>query len=616
MAGLFGFAASAAQPVPRVKGAPVDFTPHGTQPGLTFGLEGNEESCSGCHGNGSSAADDRLLPFSSFAGTMMANAARDPLFWAALDVANSDVPGIGDFCLRCHAPDAWLRGKVVKDANGGSLPGFNGCGLSGDHQSADLDSNDFSGIGCHMCHRTMPTSPDGQPTRRIENANIWTDDSETCPNGSGIGPCRRGPYNYPAPGVSAPPHPWQYAPEFQGSELCGSCHNVTSPLLGETDATALKKLILNDGTVTPIPFPVERTFSEWKQSDFGARIFSDGFARDEPSATALRRFGETCQSCHMRSSADPAARACVANSPGSRTGNLPVHEMVGANTWVPALIRDLYGAVLGRTEAYNRTIALANEMLTERSATLAIALDPIGAGAQTLVARVRVTNLAGHKLPTGYAEGRRMWLNVQARDANNTLIFESGAYDPGTGVLSRDAQARVYEVKHGEWNAAAGECETTDAQGREQFHFVLNDCIRKDNRIPPLGFRGGSDLETRPIGHVYPETFPGSGKLVNYDDAVYSIPVAAGVARPIRVTSTLRHQIASKEYIEFLRDESARVNVPSENAMCAAPPFKRAPLATGPRTQRRADFMYDLWRNNGRSPPVDMRTASASTAAQ
>ena len=34
-----------------------------------------------------------------------------------------------------------------------------------------------------------------------------------------------------------------------------------------------------------------------------------------------------------------------------------------------------------------------------------------------LVVRTKVTNLTGHKLPTGYPEGRRMWLQVQVQDA-------------------------------------------------------------------------------------------------------------------------------------------------------------------------------------------------------
>ena len=35
---------------------------------------------------------------------------------------------------------------------------------------------------------------------------------------------------------------------------------------------------------------------------------------------------------------------------------------------------------------------------------------------------VRVTNLTGHKLISGYPEGRRMWLNVQWFDAAGQLM--------------------------------------------------------------------------------------------------------------------------------------------------------------------------------------------------
>jgi hypothetical protein len=37
--------------------------------------------------------------------------ARDPLFRAALAIANQDIEGIGEFCLRCHAPRGWLEGR-------------------------------------------------------------------------------------------------------------------------------------------------------------------------------------------------------------------------------------------------------------------------------------------------------------------------------------------------------------------------------------------------------------------------------------------------------------------------------------------------------------------------
>ena len=52
--------------------------------------------------------------------------------------------------------------------------------------------------------------------------------------------------------------------------------------------------------------------------------------------------------------------------------------------------------------------------------------DSVAEGDSLCPVEVRVTNLTGHKLPTGYPEGRRMWLNVQARDGDDVLIWESG----------------------------------------------------------------------------------------------------------------------------------------------------------------------------------------------
>lgn len=583
-------------------GGPVDFTPQGTQPGLQVGMEG-PQNCSYCH-KGNDSLELEFMPHSSWSGSMMANAARDPLFWAALDVANHDLPGVGDYCLRCHTPAAWLAGRVHKDGAGGFVNGQNGCRLLGDHNDPDFTSNDYAGVTCHLCHRLMPGGPGGQPGF-IGNGDLWVDDALEC-NGY-YGPCRRGPYRYPQAGIDPPPHGWAQSAYHTGSEVCGSCHDVSTPI---TSVGPLRTLILNDGTNTGIPYPIERTFSEWRQSDYADVIFEDGFDAPPPLAR-----GATCQECHMRVSNDPLAKACQQNPNGSRTGDLPVHEFAGANAWVPGLIKGEYGgeAGLDRDAELDRTVLRAQEMLTALSASLEMVLDPFLPAGQVLTARIKVENRAGHKLPTGYGEGRRMWLEVRARDGNGQLLWESGAYDGATGVLTEDAQVKIYEVQQGIWNPASGQCEIATSSGRKLFHFVLNDCVRRDNRIPPFGFRGGADLEIRPVGYLYPETSPGSGRLVNYDLTTYSIPVPLGTPLPVQVTAKLRFQIASKEYLEFLRDQAALNAFPSENALCAG---DRPPLSTGPRTLSRGQYMFSLWSNPayGKSPPVDMVTSSASTS--
>src|SRR5262245_5988328 len=78
----------------------------GTPPG---GLAGGSPietaaNCKSCHGGFLTDANTMFMPWDTWAGSMMANAARDPLFLAAVTVAEQDHPGSGSFCLRCHTP--------------------------------------------------------------------------------------------------------------------------------------------------------------------------------------------------------------------------------------------------------------------------------------------------------------------------------------------------------------------------------------------------------------------------------------------------------------------------------------------------------------------------------
>lgn len=615
VAGVAAFGASLtwsasrdAQPV----GSAINFTPHGTQPGLAHVIE-DPIGCSGCHGSwdpSSGAAD--FIAYNTWSGSMMAHATRDPVFWAALDVANADIPGVGDFCLRCHTPQGWLAGRVRTSPTGEVIGGANGCLLEGGYDAPYYTMpNDYNGVSCHFCHRMTETGPNGE-IAPPGSANFWLDDSDECVNSQGtqFGPCRYGPYDYAANDNRVPPHNWKYSAFHDRGAICGVCHDVTSPI---TSSGPAKTLILEDGTDTGIPMPLERTFTEWRHSDFADVIFRNRMGDDFPFTPQLAR-GATCQDCHMANSPDPLAMACQQNDPGSRAGNLPVHEFVGGNTWVPAIIRDLYAPGIGDTSeaALDRTIELAREMLSQRSAVVETSASLAGPG--QLGVTVKVTNLAGHKLPTGYAEGRRMWLHVVVTGNSGQVLWENGYWNPTTGELAQDAQTRVYEILQGIWNPATQTCEVTDGQGRKMFHFVLNNCIAKDNRIPPLGFTGGSNLEIRPVGQTYPPAAPGSQALANYDVVSYSVPLPAGYSGPVTVTATLRYQLASDDYIKFLKNQAEERGFQGENLMCTDGPGR--PFTAGPQGQTRGAFLFDLWNSPafGRSPPEAMASDSASLA--
>jgi hypothetical protein len=588
------------------KGTVTDFTPHGTQPfgypnGLTTFQVDSAESCAECHGVHLSTPEDvNYSPSATWWGSMMANSTRDPLFWAAVDIANQDVPGVGDFCIRCHSPMGFYNGNTKNGL--GSMDYANGCELSGTvNQNRDLENNDYQGVNCHFCHRIDPQGPNGEDLL-VKNSNIWLNDSNCDnPDSPSFGPCRKGPYNPPLIAV----HPWKYSQFLRGGEFCGTCHNVSSPEISVGGSLSYAKTLIDEaGVDTGLAMPVERTYAEWKSSLFSDLIYTDGFGGDTISTYPNLVQGQNCQDCHMPNSSHPGTRASWYTSQGSRVDNLKIHEFAGGNSWMPQVLKDTYGADLNfpdlnvdREAAFDRTTDAALNMLQNKSALIETNLVSQAPNQATI--NVKVTNLTGHKLPTGYPEGRRMWLNVKVTDNVGTDIYESGAYDEVTAVLTQDADIKIYETKPGIWNSQSNTC-VTDNAGEELFHFVLNNCVAKDTRIPPLGFRGGSDVEIRPVGITYPTTPGDSSTLVNYDVTGYTFTIPGGAVYPLTVEATLKYQTTSKEYIDFLDSNST---TPSENTLC------NRTQTTGPANQSRGAFMKTLWENNGKSAPVDMVTS-------
>ncbi|MGQ0720098.1 MAG: FlgD immunoglobulin-like domain containing protein [Candidatus Eiseniibacteriota bacterium] len=492
----------------------------GTQPGdiVNWPLW-DSALCGVCHGQ---YTVQDYEPWETWAGSMMANAARDPLFWAGVDIANQDSPGVGEWCIRCHAPRGWLAGRS-------STP--DGSALLG---SPDSAGGDFEGIDCALCHR-LYEGPTGTPF--LQNAQYWVDDgtpSQSPPN--------RGPYT----DATFAPHAWQYSAYHRSSALCGVCHNVRNPLVNLRDAS---------GADTGLPFPEQTTYDEWAQSAFPGD-------------------GVECQTCHM-----PAVAGWACSDQYPLRPEVPKHELIGANVWMSTVLKGLYGASLSREAHFDRAINLALDNLQNRSAALSLDAPLRAAAGGVARLRVRVTNLTGHKLPTGYPEGRQMWLHVRVEDAVGQLVYESGAYDSTTAALIEDADIRVYEAVHGVHGEGAG------------FHLVRNDRILKDNRIPPAGFV--PDASTMPVGATF-ETLP-DGTLANWDFAAYSAPIPPAAYSPLRVTASLWYQTASREYIEFLRDEN--VSGPD-------------PLDPDPMAPSRGEKMWSHWNNYGKSAPVLMAQAA------
>ena len=178
-----------------------------------------------------------------------------------------------------------------------------------------------------------------------------------------------------------------------------------------------------------------------------------------------------------------------------------------------------------------------------------------------------------------------MWLSVEASVPTAAVpapFFQSGAWDATTGVLTRDAQLKIYEVALGVAGAAMEAYPT-------QFHFVRNQIVFQDNRIPPSGF-DTQDVkfdEMAPVpASLYPTT-AGGRYLQNWDDTSYRLAIPATATGDVQVVVKLLYQTASKDYIDFLQANGRTGNGT---------------------TTTRGDDMKTVWQNHGKSPPVVMAT--------
>lgn len=517
-----------------------DFEMPGTQPFEGAVLEDADANCATCHGD----YDTTVEPWHNWRGSMMAQAARDPLFLATMVVAEQDAPASGDLCLRCHTPGGWQEGRST-DTSGGMLTAI-------DRQS----------VQCDFCHRMVdPDYVEG--VSPAQDAAVL-DELEVVPpavaNGMFVNdpdPYRRGPY---ADALAS--HQFLESQFHRESELCGTCHDVSNPVfVQDGDPATYSPQALDaphpDGDLRNM-FPVERTYSEWTVSEYAlGGVYQPQFAGDKPDGMV-----STCQDCHMRDVTGVGAN--IGGTP-TRT-DLALHDLTGGNHFVGEILADFWPGEVD-TAQLNAATARARAMIS-----MAATLD-FSSGSQGLqpTVTVRVTNETGHKLPSGYPEGRRMWLNLKAFDGQNALVYESAAYDPATGELGHDDDARIYHIEPGISTRLGSDL---GVEAGPSFHFVLNDTVYLDNRIPPRGFTNAAfaEIQSPPVGHAYADS-------QYWDDVQYLLPVEAR-----RVEATLYYQSTSKEYVEFLRDENT--------------------------TNDLGQQLYDAWVAQGRAAPVVVAAGS------
>jgi len=561
----------------------------GTQPREVGNLE-TPDKCDNCHGGYNRAVE----PAFNWRGSMMANAGRDPIFWATLAIAEQDFDGAGDLCIRCHSTGGWYGGRSTPTDGSGLMAG------------------DADGVDCDTCHKM--TNTNDSEHLGVMNPPFVANNEQTPATGyygSGIlslwgGNQKLGPYN-----DAVAKHQFIQSKFHRDMNFCGSCHDVSNPAVGDLAHNNGRQLtgdlVIASGLLgSPVNtkaafnnFPyqygvVERTFSEFYSGALSKTLVSNyvnlpadlkGGAIKAAFDSAKGNYSDgtprtfTCQTCHLRAT---TGVGCNKAGVPTRT-DLPLHDMTGGNYWMPdaILYQNTQGTLRlggGLTQVQIDAIT-AGKSRAQQQLNLAASLSVSG---NTL----KVTNLTGHKLISGYPEGRRMWLNLKWYDANNNLMREDGKYDVVTTVNGKpvksivnlnDPNTKIYDAHYGmtqEWanqllslgypaslplsfERVTGTVNYTLGQlaaqppgtDHETFHFVVNNTVAKDNRIPPYGFvyeeaRKRNALPV-PAGQY---GGPDASGTYNYWDEVALNPPANATYAQIK----LLYQPTSWEYIQFL----------------------------------------------------------------
>lgn len=399
------------------------------------------QNCQPCHGfDTAGIASVTLLGedinlYDDWEATMMALSGKDPLWRAKVSheilVNPSHANELQTLCTSCHAPlghyTAFYKGQPH-------------------YTLTDLyaDSLGQSGVSCHSCHGIKDSSSLGV---------LFTGQIPYDTNRIVYGP-------FPGP-LAGPMQLYTgllpaYGPHLGESKACSPCH------------TLISNSVDTSGVPTGTTFVEQATYHEYLNSSY-------------PNNQT------TCQTCHMPKIEDPVI---IANGQIGLPTRTPfnLHTFNGANNFMIQLIKDNKQrlGVDAKDNSFDSTLKVNEEFLKFQTLTLESSVDTIKN--DTAFFRVKLTNKAGHKFPSGYPS-RRAVLQFVAVKTNGDTLFASGLFDtnfevqqltasylPHYNVINSPSQTQIYEMIMGDVNG-----NRTTVLERGFSHL-------KDNRIPPLGF--------------------------------------------------------------------------------------------------------------------------------
>lgn len=403
--------------------------------------------CYGCHGpdaNNYSMIDSNGVDVNvsdDWRSTMMANSARDP-FWRAkvsheILVNPAHQVGLEDKCTSCHAP-AGHHDKVLTG--------------TGPYSIAELtqDPLGLDGVSCVPCHIQSADS-----IGLLFSGNLRFDT---------LGRPLYGPYDdglFGSPMSSFVGYEPLYSPHINDAGLCAGCHTLI------TETADLS------GVLTGGHFVEQATYHEWLNSSFNTDVDPDN--------------GITCQGCHVPRIDDAIV---ISANYLFLTGRSPygLHHFAGANTFMLQLLKDniLDLGLTASPAQFDSTILLTNIQLQQKSLMLDVTMED--RTPDTAFIDVNLTNIAGHKFPSGYPS-RRAFVQLDVLNDEGDTLFSSGGWNSAYEVNGHDADWEPHHdvITAGD-QAQIYEQVMADVNGDKTTVLERAASLLKDNRLTPVGF--------------------------------------------------------------------------------------------------------------------------------
>jgi hypothetical protein len=439
------------------------------------------DRCIACH-NGllTPSGEDVSIGF-DWRTSMMANSARDPYWQAGVRRESIEHPeaqaDIEDECSVCHMPmaryEANVQGKKGQVFAHLPFP-------ADDKEGKEAED----GVSCSVCHQI---GKQRLGTSDSFNGRFVVDTPDAKDNRPEYGPFQIDAGHTRIMRTSTEGYSPTQDEHIRQSELCATCHTLLTTALGPGGK--------------PIGSIAEQVpFQEWLHSDY----------RDKQS----------CQSCHMPVVKEAVPITRVLGEP--RQG-LSRHVFVGANFIMQRMLNRYRDELHVAAQSEELTAAAQRTVEYLESEAARVRIENVSTQAGRLDADVVVENLGGHKLPTAYPS-RRAWLHFIVRDANQKVVFESGALNPDGSIQGNDndADATRFEPHYTEIRSSDQvqiyESIMSDSAGVPTTGLLTAVRYLKDNRLLPRGFdKQTADPQIVPHGGAAEDPdFVGGSDRVKY----------------------------------------------------------------------------------------------------